>query len=292
MGSPVVVRHFEHSHDARAPGSLLNCLGVEPSVRVIALVGAGGKTSLMYALAREIVSLGKTVVTTTTTKIFPPEPHESPCLVLVGSHPGLASLPRNLLEFQHVTVAQAYLPAAGKLQGVGDGVIESCAQHADMVVVESDGASRRPIKAPEQWEPVIPERTDFVVPVVGLDCIGTPATRENVFRLERFLDLTEVREGEIITAAAVGRLLSHPQGALKGVPPGVPVRPFLNKRDRLEDAAAIDRISSVIAQQGGGRIDTIVVGSLRGTSPAAPASRHLHAGVGAPEPRGGSDSGS
>jgi len=45
---------------------------------VISLVGAGGKSSLMQALADELAATGGTVITTTTTKIFDwqaPSPH-------------------------------------------------------------------------------------------------------------------------------------------------------------------------------------------------------------------------
>ncbi|MCK7504559.1 MAG: hypothetical protein MZV70_11045 [Desulfobacterales bacterium] len=39
---------------------------------VVSLVGAGGKTSLMYRLARELAGTGQAVLTTTTTRIYPP----------------------------------------------------------------------------------------------------------------------------------------------------------------------------------------------------------------------------
>ena len=39
--------------------------------RMVALVGAGGKTSTMYALARQAADSGRTVVVTTTTHIMP-----------------------------------------------------------------------------------------------------------------------------------------------------------------------------------------------------------------------------
>jgi len=264
MGTTIAIRYFHYSKDASSGSSLLSCLGIASDIRVIALVGAGGKTSLMYSLARETLALGRTVVTTTTTKIHRPENSESPCLLLVDSHPGIAGLSPSLMTFGHVTVAGSYLARQNKLQGIGDDVVDVCARKADMVVVEADGASRRPIKAPEHWEPVIPRSANLVIPVVGLDCIGRPATRENVFRLERFADVTGVHVGCTITPAAVGHLLAHPAGALMGVPPDVPVRPFLNKQDQLEDLRAIDEIARIIDKQAKGRIDTIVVGSLFG----------------------------
>ncbi|MCF8109113.1 MAG: hypothetical protein K9J81_08985, partial [Desulfohalobiaceae bacterium] len=39
---------------------------------IISLVGAGGKTSLMFQLAREIAARKQRVLTTTTTRIFSP----------------------------------------------------------------------------------------------------------------------------------------------------------------------------------------------------------------------------
>ena len=49
---------------------------------VIGLVGGGGKTTLMFQLAAELAKLGKTVITTTTTRIMEPSHAESPCLIV------------------------------------------------------------------------------------------------------------------------------------------------------------------------------------------------------------------
>ena len=56
--------------------------------RVVALVGAGGKTSTLYALAREARAAGLTVIVTTTTHI---RPH--PRLPLTGRRTGRSSAP-------------------------------------------------------------------------------------------------------------------------------------------------------------------------------------------------------
>ena len=56
---------------------LIELLGLE-SPGVVCLVGSGGKTSLMYALAAEAAADGLTAVVTTTTKIFRPAPDEIP----------------------------------------------------------------------------------------------------------------------------------------------------------------------------------------------------------------------
>ena len=199
--------------------SLLQCFDIDSTIRSVALVGAGGKTSLMYALAREMVAHHETVVTTTTTKILPPKSDESPWLILLEDDPELISLAAHLSEWGHVTVAQSLDHSSGKLQGVSADIIRRCLDVAGRVLIEADGAAGRPIKAPERWEPVIPDFVDLVIPVVGLDSIGKPATEEWVFRLERFLSVTGLGPGEIITPNVVGRLVEPSRRRTEGGPP-------------------------------------------------------------------------
>jgi probable selenium-dependent hydroxylase accessory protein YqeC len=218
----------------------------------------------MYALARSMATGRDTVVTTTTTKILTPKPDESPLLILLTDDPELTSLPASLLEWGHVTVAGSLDPGSGKLQGVSAEIIWRCLDMADRVLIEADGSAGRPIKAPEVWEPVIPDFVDLVIPVVGLDSIGKPATKEWVFRLERFLSVTSLESGEIITPTVVGRLLSEPEGALKNVARNSRVVPFLNKLDLLEFyAGEKEAIEAVIAALNV-RIRRLVVGKLKG----------------------------
>ncbi len=52
-----------------------------PTSPLIAITGAGGKTTTMYTLADELAQRGKRVITTTTTQIFYPEPDETSLLL-------------------------------------------------------------------------------------------------------------------------------------------------------------------------------------------------------------------
>lgn len=244
--------------------SLLQCFDIDSTIRSVALVGAGGKSSLMYALAREMVARHEKVITTTTTKILPPKSDESPWLILLEDDPELISLPNHLSEWGHVTVAQSLDHSSRKLQGVSANMIRRCLDVAGRVLIEADGAAGRPIKAPERWEPVIPDFVDLVIPVVGLDSIGKPATEEWVFRLERFLSVTGLGPGEIIKPNVVGRLFSHPEGALKGVSLTARIVPFLNKLDLLKSGAAEKETVEAIITATNARMRRLVVGKLKG----------------------------
>jgi len=242
---------------------LVPAFGISDQVRVVSLVGAGGKSSLMYALAHELVARGKTVVSTTTTKIFRPRPDESPHLVLARNTAELADLSARLSEFKHVTIGTSIDATTGKLQGVAEEIITTAAKVADLVVVEADGAAGRPVKAPAPWEPVIPSCTDLVIMVVGLDCLGRPANEEFAFRLKEFLALTGLAPGDPVMPASIGRLVVDKNGGLKGVTPQMNFIPFLNKLDLLTDRELFVATVNAIRERGRERIQKIVVGTLK-----------------------------
>jgi len=88
---------------------LTDSLGLQER-EVISLVGAGGKTTLMFRLARELLLAGRKVVTTTTTKILEPTPEETPCLIVDQDEDKVKTFVRTHLEQNHhITVASERL---------------------------------------------------------------------------------------------------------------------------------------------------------------------------------------
>ena len=205
--------------------------------RLVALTGAGGKTSTLYALARAGVDAGKKVVVTTTTHILP-----HPGLPLAGS-PAEA---RALLEgCPAVTLGRFDRP--DKLSGGGDPA--ACLAFAHLVLAEADGARLRPLKAPADHEPVIPPQADAVVAAAGLDCLGRPVG-EVCHRPERVCALLGVGMDHALTPADVAAVLAHPQGGRKGVGAGMAFRCLLNKADDPAREALGREIQSILAQKG------------------------------------------
>ena len=130
---------------------------------VISLVGAGGKTSLMFKLAHEISEAGDSVLTTTTTKILNPTPRESSNLIVSDSVDSIIHNAAELLNNNqlHVTVAASRVLPENKLIGLQPEVIDTLAQTKlfRWIIAEADGAARKPLKAPADHEPVIPGST-------------------------------------------------------------------------------------------------------------------------------------
>lgn len=211
------------------------CLGLAEALElgaqeVVSLVGGGGKTTLMFALARELQMKGARVITTTTTKIFEPFSWQTPCLVVQEEGEELLGMVRKGLQrWGHVTVARGRLPAEGKLQGIGVETVGRLLELADYVIVEADGSKGRPLKAPAPHEPVVPEATTLFVVVVGADGLGRPLSEQWVFRSGLAARLLGAREGDPLPSKAVAELILHPQGLMKGRPPGARTLVFLNK---------------------------------------------------------------
>jgi probable selenium-dependent hydroxylase accessory protein YqeC len=104
------------------------------------------------------------------------------------------------------------------------------------VIVEADGAAGRPLKAPRENEPVFPESTSLVVPLIGIEALGSPLNEDHVFRAPLAAGLLRLEIGTEVTAEIAAALLAE---VVRKKPPHARVIPFINKIDlpgRLESA--------------------------------------------------------
>ncbi len=159
-------------------------LEIEVDREAVSLVGGGGKTALMYALGRELSADGRGVILTTTTKIR--EPATSPFFVPFLSR-DLDEIRKwvaeNIRHSPCLLIAGERLPG-GKLDGIPPGWVEALlrTEKVSVIVNEADGAAGRPLKAPREGEPVVPESTTLLAPVIGIDGLGRPLDEARVFR--------------------------------------------------------------------------------------------------------------
>ncbi len=231
---------------------------------VTSLVGAGGKTTLMFALARELVSRKNLVVTTTTTKIFPPSPADTPFVFLSEDREAIKDF---ILQeggrYGHITVASEHIASSGKLRGIDPELIqEICEQNPEAcIIVEADGAAKRPLKAPNiNHEPVIPQNSSLIIPVVGIEALGCRLTDEYVFRADTAARLSGTKVGEVITQETIATLLTHPFGMAYGSPVHARIIPFVNKMDLKSSSAEAKSLAGLILKKGHAQIDRVVLG--------------------------------
>ena len=155
---------------------------------VTALIGGGGKTTLMDTLAAELRRRG-TVIVTTSTHIR--RPADYPVLTSGDEKAVSAALARS------GAVCVAAESVAGKLTAPAL-PFEALSALADFVLVEADGAKRLPLKAHAPHEPVIPPNTRQTIYVVGADGFGRPI-RQICHRPERYAALCGAAEDDVVT---------------------------------------------------------------------------------------------
>lgn len=235
---------------------------------VIALVGAGGKTSVLLALAADLaqdLAAGELVVITTTTKIFPPPAGALEALVVEREPAAIwPALERLRGRARRVGVVAAHLPS-GKLDGIAPDVADglSGVPWIPWLIAEADGAAMRPLKAPRAGEPVFPASTSLVVALVGCEAVGRPLDEAVVFRSAIAARLTGAAPGSTVTPGTVAALLGHPEGILRGAPRGARVACLINKADDPEREEAARAIAGAILVAPPRALERVVIGSLR-----------------------------
>lgn len=264
-----MIMHFKTFIDIPpSPDSLLRAFDLGPG-SMVSLVGGGGKTSLMYALAKQISTVKKAeVITTTTTKILSPEEGESPYLLFTPSDRFNEKEISDLLRaYRHITIVSEALPD-GKLKGISPELAMALARipSRPSIIIEADGADQRPLKAPRAWEPVIPKASNLVIAIAGLDGFGRPLDEKMVFSVERFAAVTGLSPGDPVTADAIADVITHPEGLTKGAPQDSRIVAFLNKSDVEGGLEAGERIAREILMKKDPRIDRVILGSLRESS--------------------------
>lgn len=220
---------------------------------VVALVGGGGKTHALYLLGRELAAQGRPVVLSGTTRFTPPEWRAAPNLLFVSE-----SDPPDALKLPGawpVTVATGW-GRKQRLMPVSPEWV--CGIHRLypelLIVLEADGSGMRPLKAPAAHEPVIPACASLVVSLAGLDVVGAPLNDGRVHRHEHVARLLGRPAGSPIRPEDVSRLLVHPEGGRKGVPPAARWIPLLNKADTPERSEAALQIARHLHDAGAGRV--------------------------------------
>lgn len=161
---------------------------------VTAIIGSGGKTTLLRTLSGELP--GRVLLCTST------------------HFQGYADLPTVLdptaADLRKALAAHPIVCAAGRSP---TGKLVDCglpygtlADLADFVLVEADGSRRRPLKAHALHEPVIPLCTRQVICVVGLSGLHRPVS-EVVHRPELFCPLVGCTPEDEATPERVSRAL-------------------------------------------------------------------------------------
>ncbi len=140
-----------------------------------AIVGAGGKTSLLKKYAKEYRNQGLKVFVTTSTHMFIEED-----TLLTDDADEIIQV----LEEKHYVMAG--IPFKDKIKALSLKTYKKVCQYADVVLIEADGSKHMPIKFPNQQEPVIYDNVEEIIVVCGLH-----ALHQKVSEVSHRLDLVK-----------------------------------------------------------------------------------------------------
>lgn len=163
-----------------------------------AVVGSGGKTTLIHRMAEKYLSEGKKVFVTTSTHMYIEED-----TVISDDADEIISV---MQDKGCVMAGTAEPKDERKIKALSRETYEKVCRYADVVLVEADGSKGMPIKFPKETEPVIYDNTDEIIVVCGLSAIGKK-TKDVAFRLELVKQCLGIEEDTYITAQHVQKLI-------------------------------------------------------------------------------------
>ncbi|MCI8537469.1 MAG: putative selenium-dependent hydroxylase accessory protein YqeC [Oscillospiraceae bacterium] len=202
-------------------------LNIRPGVT--AVIGGGGKTTLLRVLGEALAQRGERALLCTTAKFLP--------------FPGLENLVSPTEEDiqatfrrHHLIAAGAPVPGTGKLAGL-ELPMARLAALADYVLVEADGSAGRPMKAHAPHEPVIPAEANQTVLVIGASGFGQPIFQA-AHRPERYAALAGVSLDAEVTPEIAAAVIDAE---------GFADRVLVNQVETAEQIAAARRLEELLA---------------------------------------------
>jgi molybdenum cofactor cytidylyltransferase len=228
-----------------------------------ALVGAGGKTSALFRLARA---------------------YREPVFLANSAHLGLDQV--RLAERSYRISSEAdfpdfsggvpagcslfhgpEVPGRGRVSGLDENSLEHLHQLAGYFAVpfliEADGSRGLPLKAPASHEPPIPAFADAVVVCAGLNGLGLPLDENSVFRSEIFAALSGLDIGQPVSVEALAKVLRSPLGGLKNIPSGARRLVLLNQADTPALQTQAARLAELLLPE----VSRVVCAALHGPGP-------------------------
>ncbi len=245
---------------------------------LVNFVGGGGKTSLIVTLASEY-SGAHSVLYTTTTRIHPPQVSDG--LALISSDNVdllrllLARIGRHCFDRVGKYAVTRLAMKPDLLRGVPPDFCNGLDRDLfPLILNEADGARSMSLKMPREGEPVLMNDADYLVPVIGLDCLHKPLGPETLFRWEMAKAQHGLKGGTILTPEKAAALLMHPKGVCRCWQKGMQIVPYINKVDSQREEPDAQSLARALIQNPHFPVQRVVWGSVirrRVTSLAATA---------------------
>lgn len=188
--------------------NLSSLLGLTDS-HILTFIGGGGKTSLMNTLGIEFAKQRIPTLLTTTTHIMKPEFLPSKACIEEENLEQITSfftnLEEDILPLAALGIPEKKIYNKVKWKSPSINFMKKLSlfsrKYSNIslrILCEGDGSKRLPIKLPKDGEPVFFPKTDTVIGVIGLSCLGKPI-KEMLFRYELLPELIFTQKKKQLT---------------------------------------------------------------------------------------------
>ena len=220
-----------------------------------ALIGAGGKTTTMFRLARELREEGRKILLTTTTQILKPSKPHVDRLFLAETIDALAETCAPI-PAPVVIGAGSAVSEDGKLLGLPPPWLDRLndGKSFEAMLVEADDTASRLFKLPGDTEPVIPASCQLTVWLMAIGILDKPLDSASVHRVEHAGKLFGLTAGQPVTQDLIVQWVKHPAGCWKEIPPACRKVAVINQADSPELVSAARALGSKLLACGIARV--------------------------------------
>jgi len=221
---------------------------------VITITGGGGKTSLMFALGKELSEMGMIHVLTTTAKICVSDVPENQCMISKYIKEVINQIKK---DPKREWVIGKEIIKGQKISGFSNEELEYLQDSLGSLVIlnEGDGSKRKPYKFYSDYEPMIPKLTTKIIHVIGAEVLFKKIDDAFFHRSELYGDTEAVFDEGVFKEVLENFIKNKLDAKLEKTIPRIL---FINKADgeHLKNAKIMGKIGKLL-------FDQCFIGSLK-----------------------------
>lgn len=243
---------------------------------VVAFIGAGGKTTALITMGYELSDDGWRVLATTSTHIREEQLRLMPHALHHSTSPEAISAALSdygfVFIYDTIRDGKVYGTALDWTKQLLDTV------DSDVLLVEADEAGGRPLKAPYEDEPHIPQEVSLVIPIISLDALNKPLNDEYIYNPQAVIERYGFQQDGRVRLPWIAQIWRDEELGLRGIPDNARVVGFLNRTPETGYLRARARLIAKMALRSP-RFQGIALGSVRASNPVMEVQRTVGAVV-------------
>lgn len=151
--------------------------------RLVSIMGAGGKTSLMWNIAQDFNQQGENLIFSTTTKVWNKAPKNITICLAQNKQDVLSSIQEKIQKSS--LLLASCVNEEGKLLGFDPYFFSELLEHNNAkYIVEADGARSKYFKVHGDEEPCLVQKSDLIIITLGLNVLGKSNFSKYIHRPE------------------------------------------------------------------------------------------------------------